>query len=278
MKRKLIWLFLFSIFVINKSSLEAQGVLFSEYRLLLDGREIKTLQACNPTDDEQNYMLMVTNKSMDENGKVTEINDTILPAFSLKKNIRVYPKTIKLAPRECQEVQVQVRGGDKLDDGEYRSYLQFVPQTINDTNSESGGDDEDFKMNIVFRVSPALPLIFRKNTELKSVTIDSVSIVRRDDFSYYLKFIINKNGNQSIYGNIMVEHILPDSTDIVGEVKGQAVYAEMNKRNIKVAIINDQLNEVKGSEVSFKISYIDAENTYTKTVWADRVVNLQLPN
>lgn len=239
---------------------KGQGILFSQYRMILNAGEIRSLQVCNPTDVVRTYQLSFIDKTMENGGKVVDIPDSVVFPNSLKGQLRVFPKRITLDPGECQEVQIQLKNTASLSDGEYRSFLYFLPLV----NSELVAVDTSKIATapipaIILRVGAAIPMFFRKNTELRSVAIDSVHLVKGKDGKSLLSMNINRSGTRSTYGGIIVMGVSEGKPVTLSHVPGVALYAETAGKKIVVPLAVDSLDYDAAGKTSITISYINEE-------------------
>lgn len=259
-------------------NLNAQGVLFSEYRLILKNQSIVALQVCNPTEQTLRFKLSYINKYMDEEGAMHELADTLSPQSALKPYLRIYPRNISLDPGKCQEVQIQLKAPADLPDGEYRSYLHFLPLS-NQEQSDSVESDSGIQLAIVFRVGTAIPIIYRKNTYLTEVSIDSVQLQARAAGGANLSFVVNRMGTQSTFGRFLVEGLSQGVPVVLMDTPGNSVFPEIDFKRITLPISTQALDRDAQGRVKLKISYIDAEDKTTKTptVWASKEIELSLP-
>lgn len=265
---------LIGIFAVG--NLNAQGVLFSEYRLILANQSIVALQVCNPTEETLRFKLSYVNKYMDENGAMHEVADTLSPEFSLKPYLRIYPRNITLDPGKCQEVQIQLKAPASLRDGEYRSYLHFLP--LRGEQQDSVNSNSGVKLAIVFRVGTAIPIIYRKNTSVEEVSIDSVALKPRNGGGSDLEFIVKRKGTQSTYGRFLVEGTSEGAPVVVMDAPGSSVFTEIDFKRVSLPISTEKLDCDSQGRIKLKISYIDAENKTAKTpvVLASKEVEITL--
>lgn len=254
---------LFAVILLTLSfSAFAQGILFSEKRIILTGQDIYTLQVCNPTEEIRTFQLSAIDKTVDAHHKLIDIPDSTAFEKSLKSMIRIFPKRITLSPGECQEVQLQLRSLGALTDGEYRSYLHFLPLL---TRAETTPDSlKSLKTNtpsfdIIIRIGAAIPLIYRKNATLEKLTIDSVNLVRNDKQEpTALSFYIHRSGSQSTYGSLAV--FSGEKGELVATYPPVAIYAEASGRRVDIPIIKDKLPVTPTGKCQLKIVYTNEEN------------------
>lgn len=246
----------------------AQGILFSEHRLILKDRAVQTLQVCNPTEEIRNFQLSIIDKTVDASHKLVDIPDSVTFASSLKSMVRVFPKRITLAPGECQEVQLQLRSTNELPDGEYRSYLHFLPlltraETTPDSTVAQKADAPSF--DIIVRIGAAIPLIYRKNAVLEKLSIDSVSLARDESGKpSLLSFYIHRAGSKSVYGNISVFCDSKDPENPAAISRGNAIYAEAPGRQIEIPITEEKLQADSAGKYSLRIVYENNESGQRK--------------
>lgn len=261
--------------LIASFSTYAQGILFSEKRIILKGQDIYTLQVCNPTEVIRTFQLSAIDKTVDVNHNLVDIPDSITFEKSLKNRIRIFPKRITLSPSECQEVQLQLRGTSALSDGEYRSYLHFLPlltqtETIPDSVETPKADAPSF--DIIIRIGAAIPLIYRKSTKLEKLSIDSVSLVHNDKQEpASVSIYIHRKGNQSTYGSISVFSGEKEKEELVGTYPPVAIYTEAPGRRVDIPLAKDKLTLASTGKYHLRIVYTNEEDKQHEDVlceWA----------
>lgn len=250
--------------LIASFSTYAQGILFSEKRIILKSQDIYTLQVCNPTEEIRTFQLSAIDKTVDINHQLVDIPDSVTFEKSLKSMIRIFPKRITLPPGECQEVQLQLRGTSALTDGEYRSYLHFLPlltqaETTPDSVKTQKANVPSF--DIIIRIGAAIPIIYRKNAKLEKLSIDSVSLVRNDKQEpASVSFYIHRNGDKSTYGSISVFSGEKEKEELVAVFPPVAIYAEALGRRVNIPVNKDKLALASTGKYHLKIVYTNEED------------------
>lgn len=249
----------------------AQGILFSEKRVILNDRNIYTLQVCNPTETVRSFQLSLVDKTVDIHHKLIDIPDSVTFPNSLKMMVRIFPKRISLLPGECQEVQLQLRNAGTLADGEYRSYLHFLPLM---TQAETTPTPEEVQralnatapsFDIIIRVGAAIPLFYRKNTTVESLSIDSVQLVRNEKKEpSSLALYIHRKGSQSVYGSLNVYTPINGKDSLVVSYPPSAIYTEVAGRTILIPIAAKTLPTDASGRCPLKIVFTDGENRLRK--------------
>lgn len=254
---KKVFLLLIAIATVSTSQAQLQGILFSEYRMILNNNNIASLQLNNPTADTRTYSLSFIDKQIDPQGAIINISDSVKLASSLKSYLRVFPRVITLAPGESQEVQIQLKAPASAPDGEYRSYLHFLPLE-NNTNSDTA-KVSGIQLDIKFRIGAALPLFYRKNTVLTGVDIDNVNLSKKDSTTI-LNFDITRNGTRSTYGYIVVSGMSQGQPLVITETPGNAIYAEQPSKKIEIPLSVDKIDRTADGKIPLTITYYNSED------------------
>lgn len=271
------YVFILSVLVVDSM---AQGVLFSEYRLILNSNAVTSIYMSNPTDTPYNYSISIEDKVMQENGDVLDLSPDSVFAASLKPYLRVFPRNILVEPENSQELQIQLKTPSSLPDGEYRSFLKFTPREPNmeviDSTSQEG-----VKMAIKFQMSTMIPVIFRKNATVENVFVDGVSLTpSQDNQAYDLNLNINRVGTRTVYGKIHVRGTSNGRVvDVVSPNGSYAIYTEIPVLKTVLPIDISGLDRDASGAVNLDISYIDSENKYVKNpmVWCQGLYKVIVP-
>ncbi|MGL5785470.1 MAG: hypothetical protein ACRCX4_01420 [Bacteroidales bacterium] len=242
----------------------AQGILFSEYRMLLSPKQVHTLQVCNPTEVTRSFQLSLVDKTFDKDYKLIDITEPAQYPYSLKNNIRIFPRRLTLEPGGCQEVQIQLAAKDGFSDGEYRSYLHFLPLEATEIKNNTTPENEEkgTRFDIVVRLGAAIPLIYRSNSTLEKVAIDSVQFIRKqaESIPSDISFYVSRTGTQSIFGNLEVFLVGNNEEIKIGESNGNAIYREVTGRKFILPVIADKLTNNTNQPYKIKITYKNGES------------------
>lgn len=243
------------------ADLFAQGdLLITPKRLVFDGsRRIEEINLANIGKDTATYSISFMQYKMNEDGSFEQISDTDSTQKFAHRNLRFFPRTVTLAPKEAQSVKVQLIKVNELQAGEYRSHLFFkaVPR-----NRALGEEPEEKKNDsgISIRLRPlygiSIPLIIRVGETNVSASIsDAGFITDKKTGSPQLKLTLNRSGNISCYGDITVTHISKNNkVSQVGYLKGLAVYLPNSRRNINILLDKSGTDYSSGK---LKVVYTD---------------------
>lgn len=246
-------------------SATGQGILFSEYRVIVQGSHISTLQVCNPTQETRTYQLSVINKRMDEDGTMHDLADSVDIPWTLRPWLRIFPRRVTLEPGGCQEVQLQVKMPESASAGEYRTYLHFLPLLKPSQAQAAQQEQTGMQMDIVFRVGSAIPVIYRRNALRPEISIDSVRLVDQADGVHLLEFRLNRKGNQSAFGKILVEGQVKGKPYTLVSQPGRALYSEVAGRKFVFPVKLENIDTEPDGRIKISVSYINGESQGTKT-------------
>jgi hypothetical protein len=91
----------------------------------------------------------------------------------------------------------------------------------------------------------SIPIIIHSGAVNVSSALSDLKLETREDTLHYIKLTINRTGNISIYGNLMVDYIpVQGKACQIGTVTGVGVYTNINKRDISI-----KLNKTSGLDL-----------------------------
>lgn len=263
-------LFLIVILFVCANVKAQSDLLITPFRVVFEkGKNLEELTVANTGKDTARYTISFLQYKMLNSGKLEKINapeDSILFA---DKYLRIFPKTITLAPNEAQIVRLQLKTPPDLAQGEYRSHLYFrsIVDETPDMGTETDSTAIGFKLVPVYGIT--IPVIIRVGdsnvkTSLASAKLDEVNGVKQ------LACKIERHGNISSFGQIELEHISDSGVKtIIGKVNGVAVYTPIHSRELSIPLsIPETVDISKGKMVVKYFSKIDGKEVYyfTETV------------
>lgn len=186
------------------------------------------------------YRISLVRMEMDEAGGIIEKPlDTAPGAVNLLGLIRYSPREIILGPQESQTVRLQVRKPADLPAGEYRMYMVFrgVPPAP-EPPPESGQPQshKGISIQLVPVYSLAIPIIVRHGSTSAKVSISGLAF---DPASHALGFHLDRQGNQSVYGDLKTQWMpRAGAAETVAEASGVAVYVPNATRKMTMALVS----------------------------------------
>ncbi|MFA6059472.1 MAG: hypothetical protein WC756_14795 [Taibaiella sp.] len=229
--------FIPSFFAIS-IQIQAQGnLLVTPRRVVFDSKKkIQELNLANTGQDTARYVISIMDIRMKEDGSFEQITEPDSGQNFAGKQLRIYPRSVVLAPNEAQVIKVQVAKSDQLAPGEYRSHIYF--RAVASKKPLGEDEEQDSSKEIAVRLTPvfgiSIPAIIRVGVSDAKVDI-SDALVEMSDNTPRLNLKFNRTGNISVYGDLTVSYIPPKGkTKQVASVKGIAVYTPNTVRRFKV--------------------------------------------
>lgn len=257
-------LFLMLITMISFNAKSQSDLLITPFRVVFEnGKNIEELTVANTGKDTAKYSISFLQYKMMTTGKLEKIEtpeDSILFA---DKYLRVFPKTITLAPNEAQMVRLQLKTPPDLAQGEYRSHLYFrsIVDAKPDMGTETDSTGIGFKLFPVYGIT--IPVIVRVGATTVKTSIADASIADVNG-TKQLNFKLSRFGNISTFGQIELEHVSDSGTKtVVGKVNGVAVYTPLHFRDLSIPLtIPETVDISKGKIVVKYFSKIDGKEVY----------------
>lgn len=226
--------------VLPSNSLQAQGsLLLTPKRIIFEGNKTsESINLANSGTDTARYVISLVDLRMNEDGSFEEISQADAWQISAEPYLRYFPRTVTLAPNEAQVIRVQYNRQAQMAPGEYRSHIYVralsTPTPLGEKDPEQTASIS-VKLQPVFGIS--IPVIIRVGETNATAFFSGISLETPDSASYALSMVLNRTGNMSIYGNIIVRYITPNGiSTVVATVKGLAVYTPNKLRRIQLPL------------------------------------------
>lgn len=256
----------FALSILSNTTAKAQGdlMLFPK-RIVFEGsKRSQEINLANSGKDTARYILSVVQIRMKADGSFETITEPDPGQNFADKYFRIFPRNVVLPPNEAQTVKIQLTNTGEMQPGEYRSHLyvraeeEKMPLGEEDTLSDA--KTISVKIKAVFGIS--IPVIIRSGENTSKISISDVSFNQEKEVPASLKFTFNRNGNMSVYGDVLVDYISPEGKKIrVGAANGLSVYTPTTKRNFNLALTQTQgVDFHKGSlQVTYRYNAANAD-------------------
>lgn len=232
----LLFLFLLSAGIQTVSF--AQGdLLITPRRVVFEGsKQSQELTLANTGNDTARYNVSFVQYRMTETGAFEQITDPDPGQLFADKYLRVFPRSVTLAPNESQVVRMQFRKTPDMQSGEYRSHLYFraVP-TEKPLGEETAADTASIGIRLIPIFGITIPVIARVGELQMTVALDDLQLTI--DSVPNLAVTFNRTGDKSVFGDLITDWVSPagDKTE-VGIVRGIAVYTPNNIRRFSMKL------------------------------------------
>lgn len=256
--KKLIILLLATL-ALNKAVLAQGDLLITPVRVVFEGnKQVQELNLINTGVDTATFTISFLQFKMTETGNLVQIKKDSTGMYA-DELVRVFPRRIVLAPGEPQVIMLQLRRKSNMKDGEYRSHLYFRAEK-NDMIYKSGpADPNTIGINIIPVFGLTIPVIIRTGHTNAEVLLSNLHIENAGGQDL-LKAIINRSGNISTYGDIVVKYVPSSGKPIeLGKLNSVGVYTDIDKRSVSIKLKYPE--EIDLSKGKIEVTYTGEKNS-----------------
>ncbi len=253
----------------------AQGnLLITPMRVVFEGqKKVQELNLANNGRDTARYLISLIEIRMTSNGTFERISEPDSGQLFASKFLRLFPRSVTLAPGEAQLVKVQLTKTGQLQDGEYRSHIYFraVPDTKVQGEPARIKDSTGISVVLTPVFGISIPVIIRLGSPALTVNLTDISLDAPDNEPPRLNMVLHRAGNHSVYGDISIDHVSEKGkTTTVGTVKGLAVYTPTPFRKFHMEL--DKKTNVNYHRGKLRITY----STSSKGTVSDPLAQAEL--
>jgi hypothetical protein len=250
------FLLLISLLCFNFHS-KAQGdLLITPTRVVFEGNKQKeTLNIVNTGKDTATYSISFVQYNMQEDGSFLIIEKPDSGQWFAEPFLRIFPRKVTLAPGEPQVIMLQYRRKPTMPAGEYRSHLYFRAEKNNGPlgMKNAASDTTLLSVQLIPVYGISIPIIIRTGTVNVNATLSNLKLDIQKETIQNLNLTINRTGNISIYGDIIIEYIPAQGKPYeIGAIKGVGVYTNISKRNITVKLDNTSGKPLTNGELNVR--------------------------
>lgn len=190
----------------------------------------------------ETYRISLINRRMTETGEIVEAKDIQAGEQFAGELLRYSPRQVTLQPGAMQTIRLSVRKPSDLAAGEYRSHLQFDLVADAEGKADLGAatkpkqEQTGFTLRALIGVS--IPVIVRHGETTVSATLDELAFEpAQGDARPALAFIIKRDGNRSVYGDLVAEFTPAGgkATEVL-KMSGVAVYVPNALRRVHFSL------------------------------------------
>ncbi|MEX2365614.1 MAG: molecular chaperone, partial [Pseudohongiellaceae bacterium] len=161
---------------------------------------------------------------------------------------------VTLEPGAGQTVRIMVRKPANLDAGEYRSHLLFTKQP--EANPRNGQpqintDSDKIGISVSLLIGASIPVIVRHGNTDAEVSLSNLAIDQPSANQTILSVQINRQGNQSVYGDLAVSFTPEGGKEqVIARANGLAVYAPNSHRRINLNLTTPEGGSLSGGRIN----------------------------
>lgn len=246
------------VLVLAATWAQAQGVSVAPSRILLDGNaKSATIFLSNRSNEAETYRISLAYFLMEENGTLVRADSlaTAIANFG-GEVLRYSPRRVVIPAGGSQTVRLLVRRprDRNVDDQEFRAHLSVtsvptVPrlQEVEDQYPEVEGERQ-FMARPVASVETLVPIVVRFGHPEAQLTVSNGGVIEDGPGGQpAVRFSLNRTGDRSLYGNLVVTHIDPMGNESrIYYGRGIAVYTPNPRRIFTLTPTLADLNLTSG--------------------------------
>jgi P pilus assembly chaperone PapD len=227
-------------------------------RIVFEGNQrAAQLELINSGNEDETYRISLVNRRMSETGAFSAIDVPLPDEQFADDKLRYSPRQVTLAPGVGQTVRIMLRKPPELATGEYRSHLLFSKQPDSSgSNSVENSGAANNQINVVLTtlIGASIPVIMRHGSTDASVALTQLDLRRTVDKAPVLAFVMERTGNQSVYGDLTVSFIpYSGSEQVIERANGVAVYTPNALRRVSIPL--KQSNGPRLTNGALRITY-----------------------
>lgn len=205
---------LFAVLIFSAQSKASPNIHFTEYRILLtDTKSSQDYQIFNQGTGAAYCYTGLIDHNVTSSGELSVAKEDNRPETSAREFVRISPRRVLVPAMSSQKVKVVARNLRRQRDGEWVSYLSLKCKDHNPANQAG----LYMKPNFIFNI----PIVVRKG-KLDAVAKFEHTKVEQHGNKYIAKFNINRQGQRSLFGDILVR----DDFGILAFRKGFSHYLQ----------------------------------------------------
>lgn len=230
----------FALHIVPFSAHGQGDLLITPRRVVFEGnKDRQEITLANTGNDTARYTVSFVQYRMTEEGTFEQITDPDPGQMFADPYLRYFPRTVTLGPKESQVLRMQLRKTPDMVAGEYRSHMYFraVPEEKPLGEEDQLADTTAIGIRLTPIFGITIPIIIRVGEVKATITLSDLKIEKKDDGTTWLNVMFNREGNQSVYGDLTVEYLMPDGKKVeVGIVRGIAVYTPNARRGFSLEL------------------------------------------
>ena len=209
-------------------------ILITPFRVVLEnGKTIEELSVANTGNDTARYTISFVQYKMNPDGQLQQITEPQEGQYFADRYLRVFPKSVVLAPKEAQIVRLQARMPIDAAPGEYRSHLYFRSAGEQEAIGFEAEGADGLGIQLIPIYGITIPVIVRVGESDVMVELNNATLNPGEQASVNLT--ISRSGMHSVYGDLELLHYDSEGNErLAGLVRGVAVYTPLDGRSMKI--------------------------------------------
>jgi P pilus assembly chaperone PapD len=232
-------------------------LLVAPTRLVLDGRKGAEIILNNIGEEPATYRVSIEFRRMDEDGGLEDVTNPTAADQTAADMIVYAPRRVTLAPHEPQAIRIAARAPQGLADGEYRVHLLFraIPPPTPVVQAAAVEPEKGLRFQLTPVYGVTIPVIVRLGNLQATAGIADVHLDKKDGNSV-VSLDLTRSGSRSTFGEVRV--LKAGVRDPIADQKAVAVYTEINRRHVAVAVSANYKGELTGPVT---VQYVESDLT-----------------
>ena len=242
----------------------AQGdLLITPTRVVFEGnKQREEFNLVNMGKDTTTFSISFLHYNQTENGGYAIIEKADSVQMIAEPYLRIFPRTVTLAPQEPQIVMLQCRRKSDMPLGEYRSHLYFRSEKdYKPLRDKSADTIKTVSVKLIPIYGISIPVIIRTGEMKVNSSLSNLKLITQQDSILALKLEINREGNCSTYGDLIVDYIPAKGKPYeIGQVKGVKVFTNLNKLNMAINLKTTPGMDLRYGKLKVRYTNPDSKN------------------
>jgi hypothetical protein len=240
-------------------------LLVAPTRIVLDGRKGAEIILNNIGEEPATYRISVEFRRMTKDGGLEDVAQPTAADRQAEDMIVYAPRRVMLAPHVPQSIRVAARPPQGLPDGEYRVHLLFraIPPATPVTESVGADQGKGIRFQLIPVYGVTIPVIVRLGNLQASAGIDDVRLEKKDG-NPVISLELSRSGSRSTFGDVRA--FKAGVKNPIAIQKAVAVYTEVNKRRVELAVDPAYKGELAGPvTVQYLETFDDGSHVIAET-------------
>jgi hypothetical protein len=240
-------------------------LLVAPTRIVLDGRKGAEIILNNIGDEPATYRVSVVFRRMTEDGGLLDVDEPTANDRAAEDMIIYQPRKIVLAPHQPQSIRIVARVPEGLPDGEYRVHMLFraIPPAVPVVAAAAAEPVKGVHFQLTPIYGVTIPVVVRLGNLQATAGIANVTLQKKDG-KPAIALDLSRSGSRSTYGEVRV--LKAGVKDPIAIQKNVAIYTEITRRHVAVAVDDAYRGEVAGSvTVQYVETFDDGSHVIAET-------------
>lgn len=276
MRRFTVFIFLAVLILIPQASTaqkKAVSIDVSPLRVVIEQRErTGEFNILNTSNRMTTYRIRLSNKLLEPNGKYTDLDGPVDPAFNPDEQVRISPRQFTLSPGVAQRVRFSVRRPPELPEKDYYFHATALRIPDKTDRQPSPADGQGASLGVKLNVAIALPVIVRNTPYNPTARIENIELIHSSQNTknqHEAVVTINPETKSAILSKLTLYWLPAGSEEMqeLGLISNVNIFPNIDQRIVRVPLsaypsgsgkviarlVDDYYNQTVIDEVSLQL-------------------------